>query len=83
MKENKWRENLKETTRLMTSQASSIKITYLVLELQYGFMVINFERALVHTHTSKYLERRNSLSFLFITKEAEEGELVMSEFSEL
>ena len=48
MKENKWRENVKETTRLITSQASSLKITTLILELQYGFMVINFDRA--HTH---------------------------------
>ena len=29
-KEDKWRENLKETTRLITSQASSLKITSLV-----------------------------------------------------
>ena len=35
MTENKWRENLKETTRLITSQAFSLKITNLILELQY------------------------------------------------
>ena len=51
MTENKWRENLKETTRLITSQAFSLKITNLILELQYGLMVINFDRAHVHTHT--------------------------------
>ena len=34
MTENKWRENLKETTRLITSQAFSLKITNLILELQ-------------------------------------------------
>ena len=50
MKENKWRENLKETTRLITSQASSLKTTNLILELQYGLNVINFESAHVHTH---------------------------------
>ena len=50
MTENKWRENLKETTRLITSQAFSLKITNLILELQYGLMVINFDRAHVHTH---------------------------------
>ena len=51
MTENKWRENLKETTRLITSQVFSRKITNLILELQYGLMVINFDRAHVHTHT--------------------------------
>ena len=51
MTENKWRENLKETTRLITSQAFSLKITNLILELQYGLMVINFDRAHVHTRT--------------------------------
>ena len=51
MTENKWRENLKETTRLITSQAFSLKITNLILELRYGLMVINFDRAHVHTHT--------------------------------
>ena len=51
MTENKWRENLKETTRLITSQAFSLKITNLILEFQYGLMVINFDRAHVHTHT--------------------------------
>ena len=51
MTENKWQENLKETTRLITSQAFSLKITNLILELQYGLMVINFDRANVHTHT--------------------------------
>ena len=50
MTENKWRENLKETTRLITSQAFSLKITNLILELQYGLMVINFDHAHVHTH---------------------------------
>ena len=40
-----------ETTRLITSQAFSLKITNLILELQYGLMVINFDRAHVHTHT--------------------------------
>ena len=48
MTENKWRENLKETTRLITSQAFSLKITNLILELQYGLMVINFDHAHVH-----------------------------------
>ena len=51
MTENKWQENLKETTRLITSQVFSLKITNLILELQYGLMVINFDRAHVHTHT--------------------------------
>ena len=55
MTENKWRENLKETTRLITSQAFSLKITNLILELQYGLMVINFDRAHVHTHTYIYI----------------------------
>ena len=49
MTENKWREKLKETTRLITSQAFSLKITNLILELQYGLMVINFDRAHLHT----------------------------------
>ena len=40
MTENKWRENLKETTRLITSQAFSLKITNLILELQYGQYLI-------------------------------------------
>ena len=51
MTENKWRENLKETTRLITSQAFSLKITNLILELQYGLMVINFEYRLLITET--------------------------------
>ena len=51
MTENKWQENLKETMRLITSQAFSLKITNFILELQYGLMVINFDRAHVHTHT--------------------------------
>ena len=51
MTENKWRENLKETTRLITSQAFSLKITNLILELQQGFMVINFEYRLLITET--------------------------------
>ena len=51
MTENKWRENLKETTRLITSQAFSLKITNLILELQYGLMVIHFDRAHVHTRS--------------------------------
>ena len=51
MTENKWREYLKETSRLISSQAFSLKITNLLLELQYGLMVINFDRAHVHTHT--------------------------------
>ena len=55
MTENKWRENLKETTRLITSQAFSLKITNLILELQYGLMVINFDRAHVHTHIYIYI----------------------------
>ena len=55
MTENKWRENLKETTRLITSQAFSLKITNLILELQYGLMVINFDRAHVHTHTRTHI----------------------------
>ena len=55
MTENKWRENLKETTRLITSQAFSLKITNLILELQYGLMVINFDRAHVHTHTHTHI----------------------------
>ena len=53
MTENKWRENLKETTRLITSQAFSLKITNLILELQYGLMVINFDRA--HTHARTHI----------------------------
>ena len=56
MTENKWRENLKETTRLITSQAFSLKITNLILELQYGLMVINFDRAHVHTHTHTHIK---------------------------
>ena len=55
MTENKWRENLKETTRLITSQAFSLKITNFILELQYGLMVINFDRAHVHTHTRTHI----------------------------
>ena len=55
MTENKWRENLKETTRLITSQAFSLKITNLILELQYGLMVINFDRTHVHTHTCTHI----------------------------
>ena len=55
MTENKWRENLKETTRLITSQAFSLKITNLILELQYGLMVINFDHAHVHTHTRTHI----------------------------
>ena len=51
MTENKWREYLKETSRLITSQAFSLKITNLLLELQYGLMVINFDRTHVYTHT--------------------------------
>ena len=58
MTENKWRENLKETTRLITSQAFSLKITNLILELQYGLMVINFDRAHVHTHTHTHTRTR-------------------------
>ena len=58
---NKWRENLKETTRLMTSQASSLKITNLILELQYGLMAINFDRAHVHTHTHTHTHTLNKL----------------------
>ena len=58
MTENKWRENLKETTRLITSQAFSLKITNLILELQYGLMVINFDRAHVHTHTHTHTHTR-------------------------
>ena len=56
MTENKWRENLRETTRLITSQAFSLKITNLILELQYGLMVINFDRAHVHTHTHTHIK---------------------------
>ena len=56
MRENKWQENLKETTRLITSQAFSLeKITNLILELQYGLEVINFDRAHVHTHTCTHI----------------------------
>ena len=55
MTENKWRENLKETTRLITSQAFSLKITNLILELQYGLMVINSDRTHVHTHTRTHI----------------------------
>ena len=51
MTENIWRENQKQTTRLITSQAFSLKITNLILELQYGPMVINFDCAHVHTRT--------------------------------
>ena len=51
MTENKWRENLKETTWLITSQAFSLKITNLILELQQGFMIINFEYRLLITET--------------------------------
>lgn len=55
MTENKWRENLKETTRLITSQAFSLKITNLILELQYGLMVINFDaHTYTHTHAHTY-----------------------------
>ena len=54
MKENKWRENLKEATRRIASQASSLKITNLLLELQYGLIIINFDRAHVHTDAHPY-----------------------------
>ena len=35
--------------------AFSLKITNLILELQYGLMVINFDRAHVHTHTRTHI----------------------------
>ena len=55
MTENKWRENLKETTRLITSQAFSLKITNLILELQYGLMVITLTaHTYTHTHAHTY-----------------------------
>ena len=63
MTENKWRENMKETTRLITSQVFSLKITNLILELQYGFMVINFDRAHVHTHTHTHFWMNTSGAF--------------------
>ena len=57
MTENKWRENLKETTRLITSQASSLKITNLILELQYGLMVITLTaHTYTHTHTHTHFK---------------------------
>ena len=45
MTENKWRGNLKETTRLITSQAFSLKITNLILELQYVLDQQGFAKA--------------------------------------
>ena len=39
----------------MTSQTSSLKIPNLILELQYGLMIINFDRVHVHTNTHAHI----------------------------
>ena len=71
MTENKWRENRKETTRLITSQAFSLKITNLILELQCGLMVINFDRAHVHTrtHTHTHTQKKKKHTLWLKRKE--------------
>ena len=68
----------------ITSQASSLKITNLMLILQYGLMVINFDCVHIRiTALQKLIPREKKYYLSFLLKEAEGGELVMSEFSEL